>query len=78
MLKTYEIHHLRTGEILADNLRFEDVPELFKAYYDWYIGAVEVYERTVDKLFKITSRRDDFQKDWLELIDQLIEFGNIY
>lgn len=75
---TYEIHNTSTGEILADNLSFDDVPELFQAYYDWYLGTVEVYCRKCNRIFNITTRREAFRKEWTALIDQLIEFGNIY
>lgn len=34
--KTYEIHDLTTHELLSDNLRFEDLPELIGAYQDFY------------------------------------------
>jgi hypothetical protein len=35
-MKTYEIHDLTTNEILADNLSFDDLSELFGAYVELY------------------------------------------
>lgn len=78
MKKLYEIRYTITGEVLADNLCFDDVPELFKAYYDWYDGNIDVYEYRSKKRFNFTSRKDDFHQEWLSLIDQLMELGNIY
>lgn len=34
--KVYEIHDLTTHELLSDNLRFEDLPELIGAYQNFY------------------------------------------
>ena len=34
--KVYEIHDLTTHELLSNNLRFEDLPELIGAYQDFY------------------------------------------
>ena len=34
--QTYEIHDLTTKELLADNLEFDDMPELLGAYQEFY------------------------------------------
>lgn len=74
---TFEIHHTN-GEILADNLTFDDVPILFQAYQDWYgERSVIACYRPNNKKFHPKSRADEFYEEWLEFIDHLITLDNI-
>lgn len=74
---TFEIHHTN-GEILADNLSFDDVPILFQAYQDWYgQGLVIACYRPSNKKFHPKSRADEFYEEWLGFIDHLITLDNI-
>lgn len=78
MLKLFEIHHI-DGEILADNLSFEELPILFQAYQEWYgDGSVIACYRTFDgKKSKFQSRRDEFYQEWYSLMDNLVALDNI-
>jgi hypothetical protein len=78
MLKLFELHHI-DGEILADNLLFEELPILFQAYQEWYgDGSVIACYRTVDGKKPLhKSRRDEFYQEWYELMDNLVTLNNI-
>ena len=78
MLELFEIHHI-DGEILADNLSFDELPILFQAYQEWYgDGSVIACYRTFDgKKPKFQSRRNEFYQEWYELIDNLVALDNI-
>lgn len=74
-MKNFEIHDLTTNEILADNLDFEEVPELFKAYADFYSSHEIVFcERIEDDIVipihtnKRLSNKAEFQAQWLMLV----------
>lgn len=68
---TFEIHHIN-GEILADNLTFDDVPILFQAYQDWYgKDLVIACYRPNNKKFHPKSRADEFYEEWFGFIDTL-------
>jgi hypothetical protein len=74
---TFEIHHTN-GEILADNLTFDDVPILFQAYQDWYgVDLVIACYRPNNKTFHPKNRADEFYEEWLGFIDYLITLDNI-
>lgn len=75
---TYEIHHIN-GEILADNLTFEDVPILFQAYQEWYNeGCIIACYRVVNTTSKHPkSRLDEFREDWHDFMNYLITLDNI-
>ena len=74
----FEIHHI-DGEILADNLCFEDLPILFQAYQEWYgnDSIIACYRTFDDKKFNPQSRRDEFYQEWGNLINHLIALDNI-
>lgn len=78
MSKIYEIHDLTTAEILADELTFEDVPELFLAYNNFYPDHdIIVCYREFGKSFRVlTPKRLSFAKEWYNLIEENIY--NIY
>ena len=74
---TFEIHHIN-GEILADNLIFDDLPELFQAYQEWYgEGSVVSCYRTLGKKLKPLNRVEEFYTEWLKLFDHLMVLDNI-
>lgn len=75
---TFEIHHIN-GEILADNLTFDDLPIIFQAYQEWYGGGVVVAcYRTLDsKKPHHKSRSKEFYEEWFEFMDHLITLDNI-
>lgn len=84
-MKTYEIHNLTTGEILADNITFDEIPELFEAYSSFYVDCeiIACYRDThikrCNKFLDInTITRNAFYSEWLNLIDELYSLGNIY
>ena len=78
MLKLFEIHHIN-GEILADNLSFEELPILFQAYQEWYgeESVIACYRRFDGKKLNVKSRRDEFYQEWYELMDNLVALNNI-
>lgn len=75
---TFEIH-LSNGEILADNLTFDDLPTIFQAYQEWYgEGSVIACYRTSDgKKPHYKSRSQEFYEEWLVFVDHLIALDNI-
>ena len=75
---TFEIHDITTNEVLANNLPFDDLPELMTAYQLFYpTHRIEaVYRETT-----VTERvhhlpRQQFKADWFELLDEIID--NLY
>lgn len=85
-MKTYEIYNLTTGEILADNLSFDDMPELFGAYMDFYpeddiivccreIKISVACARVVDRE---DINRKNFYSEWFGLMDELLAIDNIH
>ena len=85
-MKKYEIYNLTTKEILVDNLDFEDVPELFLAYMEFYPeNEIIVVFKEIKKttaFAKIVDanevKRKEFYSEWFSLMDELIFYGNIY
>lgn len=82
-MKNFEIHDLTTNEILADNLTFEEVPELFKAYADFYSNHEIVFcERIEDDIVipiytnKNFNTRAEFKAQWFMLVDTYL--CNVY
>lgn len=74
-MKNFEIHDLTTNEILADNLDFEEVPELFKAYADFYSNHEIVFcERIEDDIVipictkKNFNTKAEFMTQWFMLV----------
>ena len=74
-MEKFEIHDLTTGEILSDNLAFEEVPELFKAYADFYSSHEIVFCERIDEDILIPihtnkklSNRAEFQTQWFTLV----------
>jgi len=77
MKKLYEIHDLTTNEILADNLDFEDIPELLGAYADFYpTHEIIACCRNHNNIYKIKSKKDSFKAEWFNLIEENI--ANFY
>ena len=72
---TFEIHNLTTNELLADNLNFNDMPELLNAYQQFYPKhRIEACYRVV----KVTEHiryipRQQFKLDWFDLLDNIID-----
>ena len=85
-MKTYEIWNLTTKELLVDNLEFEDMPELYGAYLEFYPNDNIVVLCRETKLTVICeriasrepSRRKRFMTEWLNFIDELLKIENIY
>lgn len=85
-MKKYEIHNLTTGELLADNLTFDELPELFGAYADFYPGneIVACYreQATIKRCVKIIgvdqAYKNNFYAEWFNLMDELLLMDNIH
>lgn len=85
-MKTYEIYNLTTGEILVDNLSFDDMPELFGAYMEFYpeddivvccreVKITVTHARLVDRE---EINRQKFYSEWFGLMDELLTMDNIH
>lgn len=83
-MKTYIIYNLTTNEVLSDNLTFDEVPELYKAYDDFYPDCeiIACYNEVISSAKKIISKRkaayNAFITDWIRLMDELTTLGNLY
>lgn len=85
-MKTYEIYNLTTGEILADNLSFDDMPELFGAYLNFYpeddiivcCREVKISVTCARIVNQDELNRRAFYNEWFNLVDELFALGNIY
>lgn len=82
-MKNFEIHDLTTNEILANNLNFEEVPELFKAYMDFYPNHEIVFCERIENDIVISihanrkiSNKTEFQTQWFMLVTSNI--SNFY
>ena len=83
-MKTYEIYNLTTGELLADNLHFDDMPELFGAYMDFYPEDDIIVCCRETKISVACARivdreelnRREFTSEWLSLMDEIVAMGN--
>ena len=75
---SFEIHNLTTNEVLADNLSFSDVPELFQAYKEFYKNheVVACYREVTVTTRVHQLNRDQFKHDWFEMLDDIID--NLY
>ena len=85
-MKTYEIWNLTTGELLVDNLDFDDMPELYGAYINFYpdddivvccreIKLTVIRERISNRE---PSRYKRFINEWFDFIDELFRMGNVH
>lgn len=85
-MKTYELYNLNTGEILADNLTFEDVPELFEAYTNFFpdneiivcYRDQNISVACVKILNKEELARKKFHAEWMEFMEELLIMDNIH
>ena len=85
-MKTYEIYNFSTGEILADNLSFKEVPELFEAYSNlFHNDEIIVCCRDTDITVTYATilnpddiYRKNFYSQWLDLMDELVMMDNVY
>lgn len=85
-MKTYELYNFSTGEILADNCSFQEVPELFEAYSNFFPNdeivvcyrdsAISTTYATIINIEDID--RKNFYYQWLELMDELVMMDNVY
>lgn len=83
-MKTYEIHNLTTKELLVDNLTFDDIPELFEAYQNFYPNNEIAVFRRIDGYIKLSKyylkanlhKQQDFKVEWFDLIEEYL--CNIY
>lgn len=84
-MKTYEIYNLTTGELLADNLNFDDMPELYGAYLNFYPNdnivvccrEVKVTVTCARIVQNKDIRKNKFYAEWFNLMDELFEIGNL-
>lgn len=77
MSKSYEIHDITTGEILADNLTFEDMPELLGAYQIFYptheiVGCYRVCHNTFKVFNNLNYDKVRFRAEWTILMTENI------
>lgn len=85
-MKKYELYNLTTGELLADNLTFEEVPELFEAYSDFFPDHEIIVYRRENKMVRACVKvlnhnevaRNEFMVEWLDFVDELFSIGNIH
>ena len=84
-IRIYEIRDLTANEILADNLAFSDVPELFQAMTEFYAEheIMVCYRTTTIKecrrvFYDVEVTRKKFFGEWLDLVEELSAIGNIY
>ena len=71
-MKKFEIHDLTTNEILADNLSFDKIPELCKAYEDFYPDhEIAACYRYYNNAYKITKyKQNNFKAEWFVLVEE--------
>ena len=85
MEKVFGVYNCTTGEILADNLLFEDMPELLEAYQDFYPDhKIVAYYQDIDYEIMqnetitdnaINSRKNKFKTEWYLLVEEnLVNF----
>lgn len=85
-MKNYEIYNLTTGELLADKLTFNEVPELFDAYMNFFpedeitvCYRESIISTTYPKIInKEEMSRQAFTREWMNLMDELVIMDNIY
>lgn len=85
-MKKYEIYNLTTKEVLADNLDFEDMPELFGAYMEFYPKDNIIVCCRETKITLVQARmiqkeetaRKEFYAEWFNLMDELLIIDNIH
>lgn len=85
-MKTYEIYNLTTGELLADNLIFDDVPELFGAYAEFFpdheIAAYYREQPAIKRGVRVVPAdevgRNNFYAEWFDFMDELLAMDNIH
>lgn len=85
-MKKYELYNLTTGEILADNLAFDEVPELFEAYANFYPDHEIIACYRDMKIARVRARildteevnKNNFRAEWLALMDELLAMDNIH
>lgn len=78
-MRVFEIHDLTTGEILADNLTFNEVPELFEAYAKFYRNheLMTFFKelqpiKSWNKAYKLSSNNyHDFKAQWLDMAEEI-------
>lgn len=79
IIKSYELYLVRTGELLSNNLDFDDVPELYQAYEDFYgHNSILVCYRTHSKStpHHITPSQV-FKNMWVDYFGELQILGNL-
>ena len=83
-MKKYEIREARTNELLVDNLTGEQALEMFEVYQNYFgVGSVyithyEVPQPSLSVLRTYESKRaQDYKNDFILLIAELQEMGNI-
>ena len=85
MENVFGVYDFTTGEILADNLFFDDMPELLGAYQDFYPDhKIIAYYQDIDYEMMqneaitdsiINSRKDNFKTEWYLLMEEnLVNF----
>lgn len=79
IIKTYELYLVETGELLSDGLTLQEVPELYKAYEDFYgTGSILVSYKTHSKpLHEIHTRGMDYKNAWIDYFEDLQLLGNL-
>ena len=85
-MKKYELYNLTTGELLADNLVFDDVPELFGAYAEFFPdNEFAVFEKdrvVIKRCARVINEdevdRNNFYVEWFNLMDELLAMDNIH
>lgn len=67
--KFYELIDLTVNEVLADNLEFDELPELFEAYGNFTKHNIIAIERIDDSTTtKVLSPKQEYTKQWLDLV----------
>lgn len=78
-MKTYEIIHADTNEILVDNLSFEDMAEQIKVYFEFYgedkvVGCVR---NIISRKCTPISTPRAYKNAWIDFFAELQEMGNL-
>lgn len=85
-MKKYQLYNLTTKEVLSDYLPFEEIPELYGAYAEFFPDnefiVIEKDETVIKVCAKVIdkddARRTEFMVSWLDLVTELTRIGNLY
>lgn len=74
---TYEIWDELAGEILVDNLSFDDAAEQSKVYQDFFGPHAIVVLRESTRVIKLDTRAQEYKRTHLDFVEELFAIGNL-